>query len=128
MIDVVFTIPRNLWVSMNRATSGHGHTARIRREIQAIAAITLRNARVEPIAGRVTVVWTVHYPKGVSYKHGDPVNASPVTKPLLDAAVTLGILKGDGPNVVASETFIRGENLPEQKQPHQIRMQLKEAT
>ena len=56
MIDVVFTIPRNLWVSMNRATSGHGHTARIRREIQAIAAITLRNARVEPFEGRVTVV------------------------------------------------------------------------
>ena len=56
------------------------------------------------------------------------MNAAPVTKPLLDAAVPLGLLKGDGPNIVASETFVRGENLPQQKQPHEIRMQLKETT
>lgn len=128
LIDVVFTIPRNLWVSMNRSTRNHGHLARVRRDIQQIATVTLRNDRAQPLEGTVEVDWTIHYPKGVSWTHGDPVNAASITKPLLDATVDLGLIAGDGPATVASETFRRGENLPTQKDPHQIRLIIQETT
>lgn len=128
MIELEIPIPRNLWKSMNRTAKNHGHLASIRRGIHQVTLthIQVARPRPEPIRERVNITWTVHYPKGVSYVHGDPVNAAPVTKACLDAIVHAQLLPGDGPKHVARETFQRGENLTTRDEPHRILVQITE--
>src|SRR5687768_1651785 len=110
MSTLTFTIPPESWLTSNRHGIHRGQRARIVRELHAVAQITAISARMKPIVGPVAVDWTVCYPKGVSWVHGDAANAQPTTKALLDALVPRW-LEGDGPRVVIAERFQRGPNL-----------------
>ena len=124
--EITFTIPRNLWHSLNRYPTNAGHRSRLRRELHALVRRELLFKGLEGVilSERVTVHWLVSYPAGTTQEHGDPVNASPVTKALLDGMVHAGVLREDGPAVVVSETFHRAPNQPKRADPHQITVQL----
>ena len=78
---------------------------------------------MQPLAGQYLVDWTVRYPKGVRRDKGDPANAHPTTKALLDGLVRAEVLEDDGPLFVVAETFRRGPNLTVPRL-HQIRLVL----
>lgn len=128
MTTLTFPIPRPLWISANRSAKNYGHLASVRRKIHVIAQTIATALRTVPIDGPVSVTWTIHYPKGVSWVHGDPANAHGITKALMDGLVDAGILPGDGPRIVTSETFQRGPNLVTRDEPHQIHIEIMEGT
>lgn len=119
---LTFTIPKESWLTSNRHGIHRGQRARIVRELHGVGTLTALTARLRPIDGPVAVEWTVRYPKGVSWKHGDAANAQPTTKALLDSLVPRW-LPGDGPLHVTSETFVRGPNL-ERLGDHEITLAL----
>jgi hypothetical protein len=101
-----------MWLTSNRPIANHGQKARIVRAIHELVHDCARHQGLAPIAGRVIADWTIHYPKGVGWKHGDAANAAPTTKACLDALVP-DWLEGDGPRFIAEERFRRGDNLDE---------------
>jgi hypothetical protein len=107
---LTFTIPKASWLTSNRHGIHRGQRARIVRDLHELGALAATVARLRPIDGPVSAEWTVRYPKGVSWKHGDAANAQPTTKALLDSLVPRW-LPDDGPMHVTSETFVRGPNL-----------------
>lgn len=111
MTTLAFTVPKRLWLSSNRPVLNVGHRGRIVRALHQIAIDAAAEIDMEPIDVRVHTVWTIHYPKGVGWQHGDAANAHPTTKALLDGLVEGGWLQGDGPRYVRPETFDRGPNL-----------------
>lgn len=123
MTSLTFTIPPESWLTSNRHDIHRGQRARIVRELHAVAHLTARCARLQPIDGAVTAHWTVRYPKGVSRSKGDASNSQPTTKALLDGLVQAGVLEDDGPLHVASETFTRGPNL-DRPRDHEITLAL----
>lgn len=107
--QLTFTIPDSCWISGNRQAVNNGHLARVRADLQLIAAATAR--RMEPIGCPVHADWEVRYGKGGTPK-ADPVNAAAVvTKGLMDGLVRCGLLLDDSPQFVLSERFWRGPNL-----------------
>jgi hypothetical protein len=121
---LTFTIPRNLWLTANRAPHNRGWRARQVADLQAIA----RNeaSGLKPIDGPVHADWTVRYPKGVRRDKGDAANAQPTTKALLDGLVP-HVLADDGPLHVISETFRRGPNL-DRPSDHEVTLLLVKET
>lgn len=113
--QVTVTIPPALWMSSNRPIKNVGYKARVVRALQVLMTNAARETWLLPVAGAVNVDWTIQYPKSTGWAHGDPTNAAPTTKALLDAIVAGNWLIGDGPRVVMSETFRRGPNLLEPK-------------
>ncbi len=108
--EVTVVIPKRLWLTSNRHGIHRGHRAAIVRELHELGATAAMLSRLTPTTGPVAVEWTVRYPKGVSWLHGDAANAQPTTKALLDSLVPRW-LPGDGPRHVVAETFRRGLNL-----------------
>lgn len=100
-----------LWLTSNRPIANHGQRGRIVRAIHELVADAARDQKLYSVLGPVVASWTIHYPKGVGWKHGDPANAHPTTKACLDALVEAAYLNGDGPRWVVEERFRRGENL-----------------
>lgn len=123
MTTLTFAIPRDLWLTANRAPHNRGHRARQVRDLQHLAATTAQHARVVGIGGQVAAHWTVRYPKGVRRDKGEASNAQPTTKALLDGLVNVGLIEDDGPAWVVSETFERGPNL-DRPHDHEIRLVL----
>lgn len=123
MTTLTFTIPPNLWLTANRHTVNRGHRKAQVDGLHALAILTARQARVEPITGPVAAHWTIRYPKGVRRDKGDATNAQPTTKACLDALVKIGILEDDGPLHVVAETFQRGPNLAVARM-HEVRLVL----
>lgn len=118
---VTFAIPKALWLTSNRHTTNRPHRARIVRDLHDLAAMTAVLERLERFgAGPVRCDWTIRYPKGVSWAHGDAANAQPTTKALLDGLVPR-FLDGDGPLIVVAEEYRRGPNL-DRKSDHEIRL------
>jgi len=116
---VTFVIPKELWLTSNRHTTNRPARARIVRTIHELAFATARRADLEEFGnGPVRADWTIRYPKGVSWTHGDAANAQPTTKALLDGMVPRW-LNEDGPLIVVAETFRRGPNL-DRKSDHEI--------
>lgn len=122
MSTLTFTIPADSWLTSNRHSVHRGARARVVRELKAVGVLTALTQGLQPIAGSVAVDWTVRYPKGVSWKHGDAANAQPTTKALLDSLVPRW-LDGDGPLHVVRESFQRGPNL-DRKSDHEITLVL----
>lgn len=122
-----FTIPKRLWLSANRPAQHMGHRSRLVSALHEIAITAAADIDMEPIDVRVHATWTIRYPKGVGWQHGDATNAHPTTKALLDGLVKGGWLQGDGPRQVRPETFDRGPNL-DRPHDHQITLHLTEAT
>lgn len=112
------------WMTANRSISNHGQKARIVRQIHEKVQDVARITDLQPAQGRVAVTWTVHYPKGVRTDKGDPTNAHPTCKAILDALVPEW-LEDDGPRFVVSETYKRGPNLDEPRW-HRIVLELTE--
>lgn len=116
---VTFAIPKALWLTSNRHTTNRPHRARIVRDLHELAFATAHKAGLERFgAGPVRADWSVRYPKGVSWKHGDAANAQPTTKALLDGLVPRWLTE-DGPLIVAAEEFRRGPNL-DRESDHEI--------
>jgi hypothetical protein len=127
MPDMTFQIPRKLWHSLNRYPTNAGHRNRLRQDLHALVRWhVLTNVFPVPRVP-VEVTWTVCYPAGTTDEHGDPVNASPVTKALLDGLVHAHVLPDDGPSVVLHETFRRGPNRPKKADEHRIILNLETA-
>ncbi len=105
-------VPRDLWLTSNRPITHHGQRARIVRQLHALAATAAAAYRLTPHEGTTALAatWTIRYPKGTGWKHGDPTNAHPTTKALLDGLVEAKYLPGDGPLTIRSETFRRAQN------------------
>lgn len=110
MSTLTFTVPPELWLTSNRHGIHRGQRARIVRDLHALVAAAATVSRLKPVSGPVRATWTIRYPKGVSWLHGDAANAQPTTKACLDALVPRW-LPGDGPLHVVAETFTRGPNL-----------------
>lgn len=123
MSEVTFTIPKSLWLTSNRHGIDRGHRARIVRDLHELGATSALIARLQPHDGPVAAEWTVRYPKGVSWQHGDAANAQPTTKALLDSLVPRW-LPGDGPRHITAETFVRGINLERGGGDHEITLAL----
>ena len=121
-MKLTFTIPPESWLTSNRHGIHRGQRARIVRELHAVAILAARCADMKPVSGPVAAEWTIRYPKGVSWLHGDAANAQPTTKALLDSLVPRWI-EGDGPRHVVSETFRRGPNL-DRPRDHEIALTL----
>ena len=109
-MTLTFTIPKALWMSSNRPVRDVRYLQRIRDDLHVIARAAAQRDALVPIPSPVHCLWTVHYPKGVGWEHGDASNAQPTTKALLDGLVPRW-LQGDGPRWVTHETFTRGPNL-----------------
>lgn len=126
MADMTFTIPRNLWHSLNRYPTNRAHLSRLRRDLHDLAwAQSFTAGFKAPGILPVALTWEVSYPAGTTEENGDPVNAAPVTKALLDGLVSRAkILPNDGPSVVLDERFTRGPNRPKKDDPHQIRLHM----
>ncbi|MBN8882985.1 MAG: hypothetical protein J0H73_11810 [Salana multivorans] len=111
MTPLAFTIPKRLWLSSNRPARNLAYRSRLVRALHQIAIDAASEIDMEPIDERVHAIWTIHYPRGVGWQHGDASNAHPTTKALLDGLVLGGWLRGDGPRYVRPETYDRGPNL-----------------
>ena len=112
------------WMTANRPIANHGHRNSIVQNIHAHVQYLARRAKMPAAQGRVAVTWTVRYPKGVRTDKGDPTNAHPTCKAILDALVPEW-LEDDGPRFVVSETYKRGPNLDEPRW-HRIVLELTE--
>jgi hypothetical protein len=108
---VTVDVPKPDWLSANRPLTNRGHLQAIRDRLHYRSALAARVAGIPRISGPSDVLWTIHYPKGVGWVHGDATNSQPTTKALLDGLVHAGFLAGDGPREVVSEKFTRGPNL-----------------
>lgn len=117
------TFPKALWLSSNRRIVNHGQKSRIVRDIHLLVRSEAADQHLTPMSGPVMATWTVRYPKGVGWKHGDASNAHPTCKATLDALVESGLLEGDGPRFVTAETYQRGKNL-EEPAVHQLELLL----
>lgn len=109
-MTLTFTIPKALWLQSNRHHANRAYLQRIRNDLHVIAHAAAQRTGLNPISSPVRCLWTVHYPKGVGWEHGDASNAQPTTKALLDGLVPRW-LQGDGPRWVTHEMFTRGPNL-----------------
>lgn len=109
-MKISFSIPREWWMSANRPITDHGYRARLRSNLHQLAMLRARQGHI-PAYERAALTWEISYPKGTSYKTGDPTNAHPTTKALLDGLVKAGIFPDDSPAYITSETFTRGVNL-----------------
>lgn len=108
---VTVVIPKRCWLTSNRHGIHRGHRAAIVRELHDEMTKAAHHAGLERFGDTpVAAEWTVRYPKGVSWIHGDAANSQPTTKSCLDALVPRWI-SGDGPRHVVAETFRRGPNL-----------------
>lgn len=119
-------VPKDLWMSSNRPILNTGHRSRVVAHLHRLAALAATGQRLTPHDRPVRAVWTVRYPKGTGWKHGDPANAHPTTKALMDGLVLEKYLEGDGPMHVRSETFQRGPNL-ERASWHALELELEHA-
>lgn len=126
MTTVTVVIPKPLWLTSNRHAVNRGHRAAIVRGIKDEMFKAAYRARLSTYDGPVAAEWTIRYPKGVSWLHGDAANAQPTTKACLDALVPQW-LPGDGPLHVVAETFTRGPNL-DRPSDHEITLLLSEET
>jgi hypothetical protein len=108
---LTLTLPPEVWMTSNRPVRSHAHRARMVREIHARTALAAGEAGLHRLDGPVHVMWSIRYPKGTGWLHGDAANAHPTAKAILDGLVLVGVLPGDGPRFVRYETFARGENL-----------------
>lgn len=106
-----FPIPKRLWLTSNRPAQHMAARARLIRDLHQLAITTAADIDMEPVDDRIDATWTIHYPKGVGWAHGDASNAQPTTKALLDGLVLGEWLNGDGPRHVRRESFERGPNL-----------------
>ena len=113
MTSLVFLVPPRLWLTSNRHHTNLGALSALRGGLHDLAALTVAQARPEPITGPVDAVWTIRYPKGVRTDKGEASNSQPTCKALLDGIVRAGVLPDDGPRWIASETYRRGPNLAE---------------
>lgn len=109
-----------LWLTSNRPIANHGQRGRIIRAIHELVADAARDQNLQPVEGWFIADWTIHYPKGVGWVHGDASNAHPTCKAILDALVP-DWLPGDGPRHIKRTSYERGENLSE---PHWHRVVL----
>lgn len=103
--------PPSLWLTANRPIANHGQKARVVRAIQALVRLAAKEQGLVPVSGPYVAAWTVRYPKGVGWLHGDAANGAPTCKAALDSLVGAGYLEGDGPRFIAEERFRRGANL-----------------
>lgn len=113
MSALTLTIPPALWLTSNRPIKVHAHKARIVRGLHELAWFEARRQRLGRdgrLNGPMHAHWTIAYPKGVGWTHGDAANAHPTCKALLDGLVPIW-LPGDGPRHIVAETYRRGPNL-----------------
>lgn len=121
--EVTVVIPKRLWLTSNRHGIHRGHRAAIVRELHdEMLKAAYRAGLAKHGSGPVAAHWTIRYPKGVSWLHGDASNAQPTTKACLDALVPHW-LDEDGPLIVTAETFTRGPNL-DRASDHEITLAL----
>lgn len=125
--QVTVTVPADLWMSANRPVLKTGHRSRIVRELHHRTALAATAVRLTAHDTPVFVVWTVRYPRGVGWTHGDATNAHPTCKAILDGLVEHGYIPGDGPRQVIAETYRRGPNL-DVPELHDIVLELVPAT
>ncbi len=123
-VELSFTIRKPLWLTSNRHHTDRAARARIVRDLHAAAGWYVRGQAARPVEHPVEAVWTIHYPKGTGWQHGDASNAQPTTKALLDGLVEAGLLPGDGPRHVVSETHRRGPNLDQRDGLHVVELAL----
>jgi hypothetical protein len=124
MSTLTIDLTSRLWLTANRPIANHGMKARIVRDLHALVQDIARNVNLPATEGRVAITWTIHYPKGVRTDKGDPTNAHPTCKAILDALVPEW-LEDDGPRFVVSETYKRGPNLDEPRW-HRVVLELME--
>ena len=74
---MTFTIPKALWLTSNRHHANRAYLQRIRNDLHVIAHAAAQRTGLHPISSPVHCLWTVHYPKGVGWEHGDASNAQP---------------------------------------------------
>lgn len=121
-MNLTFNIPKRDWLTANRGEMNRGHRGAVVARLHDIAIIAAQNAGLEPITGRVHVHWEIRYPKGVRVDKGDPTNAHPTCKALLDGLVPTW-LPDDGPLWVVAETYRRGANL-DRPSDHEVQLRL----
>lgn len=109
MRQVVFQVPKSLWMSANRPVTNHAHRSRIVRDLHMLAALAARRSDLGAVCEPCSIIWEIAYPKGTGVK-ADPPNAAPTTKALLDGLVAAGCLSDDNPDVVVAQTFVRAPN------------------
>ena len=115
-------VPKRLWFSSNRMPRVHAHRQNIVRDLQQLAAEQAMIQRLKPLTGPYYADWVISYPKGVRTDKGDPANAHPVCKALLDGLVPRW-LQDDGPLHVVRESYARGPNL-NRPADHEIQLTL----
>lgn len=121
---ISFEIPRDMWLTANRHISNHRYLAVLRSHLHGLA---MSRARAEGLRSfeSAVLVWHVAYPKGTSYRRGDPANALPTTKSLLDGLVKAGVFPDDSPAYVRLEATHRAPNL-QVRSLHTITLHIKE--
>jgi hypothetical protein len=124
MSTLTVDLTSSMWLTANRTIVHHGHRNAVIQRIHALVQDVARATSLQPIAGRVVVTWTIHYPKGVRTDKGDPTNAHPTCKAILDALVPQW-LEDDGPRFVTFEGYQRGPNLDERGW-HRVVLELEE--
>jgi hypothetical protein len=124
MSQLTVDLTSSLWLTANRTIVHHGHRNAVIQRIHALVQDVARATNLPATQGRVAVTWTIHYPKGVRTDKGDPTNAHPTCKAILDALVPQW-LEDDGPRFVISETYKRGLNLDERGW-HRVVLELEE--
>lgn len=124
---LTLTIPRNLWMSSNRPITNHGQRTSIKDGLHALAAREAEARRLTARDRPVMTVWTIRYPKGTGWVHGDAANAHPTCKAILDGLTAKGYLVGDGPRHVIAETYRRGPNLDQGDGLHAVVLELVDA-
>lgn len=107
--SIRFEIPAQWWMSANRPITDHGHRARLRSNLHSLAIVRAHQEHLRSF-DRAALTWEISYPKGTGLKTGDPTNATPTTKPLLDGLVKARIFPDDCPLYITAETFTRGPN------------------
>ena len=113
-------IPNSAWMTANRDYGRGGWKKRLVTDLQNLAVIVAGKNRMPSIPAPCDITWTIHYPKGVTWK-ADPENSAPTCKAILDGLVNAGYLEDDAPRFIRRRTWERGENL-DVKGQYQIAM------
>lgn len=121
---LVVDVPRALWLTSNRPITHHGQRSRLVAQLHRTVALAAIGQRLTRHDGPVHATWTIRYPKGTGWTHGDAANAHPTCKALLDGLVLEKYLEGDGPRFVRAETYTRGDNLVRGDGWHTVTLEL----
>ncbi len=103
-------VPSSMWMSANREYGRGGYKKRLVTDLQRLTMLAARAAQVLPMPDPCDVLWTIRYPKGVTWK-ADPENSAPTCKPILDALVAAGYIEDDAPRHIHQRAWERGPNL-----------------